>query len=137
MLESLFTVQGLISLATLTLMEIVLGIDNLLFISILSDKLPQESQGKARTIGLALALIMRIVLLWTISWIVGFSQPLITNLLGFDLDISIRDLILLAGGLFLIYKSTIETRRRGGYKIEIKRCLCNSSNRFFRHCILF
>ncbi|TAH24410.1 MAG: TerC family protein [Cytophagales bacterium] len=112
MLESLLTPNGLISLATLTLMEIVLGIDNLLFISVLSDKLPKESQGKARSIGLALALIMRIALLWGISWIVGFSEPLVDNLFGFEHDISIRDLILLAGGLFLIYKSTIEIHEK-------------------------
>lgn len=119
MMESLFTFQGLISLATLTLMEIVLGIDNLLFISILSDKLPKESQNKARTIGLALALIMRIILLWAISWIVGFSQPLIENLFGFDIDISIRDLILLSGGLFLIYKSTVEIHEKvEGHEVE-------------------
>lgn len=121
MMESLFSFQGLISLATLTLMEIVLGIDNLLFISILSDKLPKESQNKARTIGLALALIMRIILLWAISWIVGFSQPLIENLFGFDIDISIRDLILLSGGLFLIYKSTVEIHEKvEGHEEEVK-----------------
>ena len=120
MLESLFSVQGLISLATLTLMEIVLGIDNLLFISILSDKLPKEAQGKARSIGLALALIMRILLLWSISYIIGFSKPLITDLLGFGLDISIRDLILLAGGLFLIYKSTVEIHEKiEGHEEEV------------------
>lgn len=112
MLETLLTAQGLISLATLTLMEVVLGIDNLLFISILSDKLPPESQGKARTIGLALALIMRIMLLWAIAWIVGFSEPLVDNVFGFEHDISVRDLILLAGGLFLIYKSTLEIHER-------------------------
>jgi len=120
-MESLFSFQGLISLATLTLMEIVLGIDNLLFISILSDKLPKESQNKARTIGLALALIMRIILLWAISWIVGFSQPLIENLFGFDIDISIRDLILLSGGLFLIYKSTVEIHEKvEGHEVEVE-----------------
>lgn len=112
MLETLLTAQGLISLATLTLMEVVLGIDNLLFISILSDKLPKASQGKARTIGLALALIMRVLLLWTISWIVGFSEPLISNIFGLGHDISVRDLILLSGGLFLIYKSTVEIHEK-------------------------
>jgi len=94
------------SLLTLTIMEIVLGIDNVIFISILSGRLEPKDQGKARLIGLALALIMRIILLYTISWIVGFDKPLITDFFG--MDISVRDLILFAGGLFLIYKSTAE-----------------------------
>lgn len=115
MFETIFTAQGLISLATLTLMEIVLGIDNLIFISILSDKLPRESQGKARTIGLALALIMRTILLWGIAYIVGFTDPLFVIDIAsanFKHAISVRDLILLGGGLFLIYKSTVEIHEK-------------------------
>lgn len=108
MFESLLTFNGLVSLTTLTLMEIVLGIDNLIFISVLSDKLPMALQNRARVIGLALALIMRILLLWSVTWIIGFSEPIVDNLFGTNHDISIRDLILLAGGLFLIYKSTME-----------------------------
>lgn len=106
MFEPLLTAEGMMSLLTLTVMEIVLGIDNVIFISILSGRLELKDQGKARMIGLALALIMRIILLYTISWIVGFDKPLITDFFG--MDISVRDLILFAGGLFLIYKSTAE-----------------------------
>jgi predicted tellurium resistance membrane protein TerC len=113
MLESLFTVNALISLSTLTLMEIVLGIDNLIFISILSDKLPAEVQNKARVIGLALALIMRLVLLKAIAWIVGFKEPLFEfHLSTWYVEISIRDLILLGGGLFLIVKSVQEIHEK-------------------------
>jgi predicted tellurium resistance membrane protein TerC len=120
MLESLFTFNGLVSLTTLTLMEIVLGIDNLIFISVLSDKLPEALQNKARVIGLALALIMRVLLLWSVTWIIGFSEPIVDNLFGTNHDISIRDLILLAGGLFLIYKSTLEIHENieGNHKHE-------------------
>lgn len=110
-----------ISLTTLTVLEIVLGIDNIVFISILSNKLPEEQQKKARQLGLALALITRILLLLSISWIMSLTQPLfnVAEWLGamdgywFDkLDFSGRDLILLLGGLFLIYKSTVEIHDR-------------------------
>ena len=105
-LEPLFTPEGLVSLVTLALLEIVLGIDNIVFISILSDRLSPENQGKARVTGLSLALIMRIILLFLISWIAGFTKPLVRDVFG--MDISVRDAILFAGGLFLIYKSTFE-----------------------------
>jgi len=95
-----------ISFVTLVLMEIVLGIDNIIFIAILCGFLPgKEQQRKARTIGLSLALLMRILLLFTISWIVHLTHPLITIL---NFDISGRDLILFAGGVFLIYKTVKE-----------------------------
>jgi len=100
-----------ISLLTLTLMEIVLGIDNIIFISIVAGKLPADQQGKARTIGLMLALIFRVVLLLFISYIVGMTEPLFTIDLPFgygEFAATGRDLILLAGGLFLIAKSTTE-----------------------------
>ena len=100
-----------ISLLTLTLMEIVLGIDNIIFISIVAGKLPVEQQGKARTIGLMLALIFRVILLLFISYIVGMKDPLFTLDLPFGFDdfaVTGRDLILLGGGLFLIAKSTTE-----------------------------
>lgn len=100
-----------ISLLTLTLMEIVLGIDNIIFISIVAGKLPASEQGKARTIGLMLALIFRIVLLLFISYIVGMTEPLFTIDLPFgygEFAATGRDLILLGGGLFLIAKSTTE-----------------------------
>ncbi|GAB2457458.1 membrane protein [Hymenobacter qilianensis] len=100
-----------ISLLTLTLMEIVLGIDNIIFISIIVNRLPAEQHGRGRTIGLAMALLFRIGLLLSISWIVSLKDPLFTlNLPFLDADhgVSGRDLILFAGGLFLLAKSTTE-----------------------------
>jgi predicted tellurium resistance membrane protein TerC len=94
-----------ISLATLTLLEIVLGIDNVIFISILAGKLPENQQAKARNLGLALALITRILLLLSIKWLMGLTGTLFQ--VG-DHEFSGKDLILLAGGLFLIAKSTHE-----------------------------
>jgi predicted tellurium resistance membrane protein TerC len=97
--------QAWIALATLTALEIVLGIDNIVFISILSDKLPRAQQAKARMIGLALAMLGRVVLLLSIAWIMRLTAPLISV---WDQRISGRDMILFAGGLFLIGKSTYE-----------------------------
>jgi predicted tellurium resistance membrane protein TerC len=105
MLESLFTADALVALVTLTVMEIVLGIDNVVFLSILAGRLPSHQQQQARSIGLSLALIMRIGLLLAISWVLGLTAPLFAV---FGHDVSGRDLILLAGGLFLIYKATTE-----------------------------
>ncbi len=93
------------ALATLTAMEIVLGIDNLVFISILTNKLPAESRDRARKIGLALALLMRIALVSVIAFLVGLTA---TVLSVFDLEFSWRDLILIVGGLFLLWKATRE-----------------------------
>lgn len=90
---------------TLLALEVVLGIDNIVFISILSGKLPPQQQKSARQIGLGLALIMRVLLLLTLSWIIGLTAPLFTT---FGQKISGRDLILILGGLFLIGKSTYE-----------------------------
>jgi len=101
----LFSAAGLISLLTLIVMEIVLGIDNIIFISILADKLPKNLQRKARRIGLFMALIIRIMLLFSLSWIIGLKETLP---LPFGLEFSGKDLILLAGGLFLLAKSTTE-----------------------------
>ncbi len=95
----------LISLATLTAMEIVLGIDNVVFIAILAGKLPPEQQARARRLGLALALVLRLLLLFAISWVMGLTAGLFTVL---DTEFSGRDLILLGGGLFLIAKATHE-----------------------------
>ena len=97
--------ESLIALLTLTLLEIVLGIDNIIFISILSGKLPKEQQNKARLIGLALAMISRILLLFSIVWIMKLTLPLFSV---FGHEISGKDIILIAGGLFLIGKSTFE-----------------------------
>jgi predicted tellurium resistance membrane protein TerC len=98
-----------VSLLTLSFLEIVLGIDNIIFISIITGKLPQEKQKKGRLLGLALALIMRIILLFGIAYIASLTHPLFSVLGG---DISGRDLILLGGGIFLIYKSTIEIHEK-------------------------
>jgi predicted tellurium resistance membrane protein TerC len=104
-LALIFSVDGLIGLFTLIIMEIVLGIDNIIFISILAGKLPANQQEKARRIGLLLALGIRIVLLFSISWIVSLKEPFITLM---DHGFSGRDIVLLVGGLFLMAKSTSE-----------------------------
>jgi predicted tellurium resistance membrane protein TerC len=98
-----------ISLVTLTVLEIVLGIDNIVFISILAGKLPAGQQSRARRTGLLLALITRVALLFGLSWMVKLTTPLFAI---FDFGVSGRDLILLGGGLFLIAKSTMEIRAR-------------------------
>jgi predicted tellurium resistance membrane protein TerC len=97
--------QAWIGFATLTVLEIVLGIDNIVFISILADKLPPEQQGRARLVGLGLAMLTRILLLLSLTWIIGLTAPLFSVL---GQDISGRDLVLLLGGLFLLAKSTHE-----------------------------
>lgn len=94
-----------IALLTLTSLEIVLGIDNVIFISILADRLPEDQRRRARLLGLSLAMFMRIALLFSINWIANLTDPLFTIL---DKDFSGRDLILLLGGLFLIFKATTE-----------------------------
>jgi predicted tellurium resistance membrane protein TerC len=94
-----------IAFGTLTVLELVLGIDNVIFISILSGKLPPEQQARARYIGLSMALIMRVILLFSLTWVMGLTAPLFTI---FGQSVSGRDLILLIGGLFLIAKSTHE-----------------------------
>lgn len=98
-----------ISLSTLTILEIVLGVDNVIFISILAGKLPKEQQAKARRIGLSLALVIRVGLLFCLSWIVKLTAPLFTVM---EHAVSGRDLILLLGGLFLIAKSTHEIHQK-------------------------
>jgi len=101
---ALLTADGLLALATLSAMEIVLGIDNVVFIAILVGRLPEARRELARRIGLILALGIRILLLFAISWMMGLTAPLFTFGRGF----SGRDLILLGGGLFLIFKATLE-----------------------------
>ena len=93
------------ALLTLTALEIVLGIDNIIFISILTERLPSEQRNRARTTGLLLAMLMRIAMLFSLGWMLGLTQPLFTLIAH---PITGRDLILLLGGLFLIYKSTTE-----------------------------
>jgi len=104
-MENLLSFENLVALLTLTAMEIVLGIDNIVFLAILTGKLPAAQQGKARRIGLFLAMFMRIGLLLTLSWIMRLTQPLFA-VLGHP--VSGRDLILLIGGVFLIFKATWE-----------------------------
>ena len=104
-MEALFTAENLIALATLTSLEIVLGIDNIVFIAILTQKLPVESQPRARRIGLLGAMFMRVGLLLLIGWVMGLTEPLF-NLM--ERTFSGRDLILLGGGLFLVAKATWE-----------------------------
>ncbi len=103
--EAFLTADGLIALVTLTVLEVVLGIDNVIFISILAGKLPKENQEKARRIGLMAAMGMRILLLMSIAWIVRLTAPLFS--LGSH-PVSGRDLILIIGGLFLLFKATRE-----------------------------
>lgn len=109
MLDWLTNPEIWIALLTLTSLEIVLGIDNIIFISILASKLPLEQQNKARQVGLGLAMFVRIALLFSLSWIIGLTEPFMT-MLGFE--ISGRDLILLLGGLFLLAKSTYEIHHK-------------------------
>lgn len=97
--------ESLIALGTLTLLEIILGIDNILFISIISERLPKEQRPKARVLGLALALILRIVLLFGITYLIHFTKPLFTV---FDIGFSIKDLIMFGGGTFLLVKTISE-----------------------------
>src|SRR5829696_2122211 len=109
MFDAFLTADGLIALVTLTVLEIVLGIDNVIFISILAGKLPAHEQERARKIGLMGAMVMRILLLMSIAWIIRLTAPLFTVL---DHPFSGRDLILAGGGLFLIFKSTREIHEK-------------------------
>jgi predicted tellurium resistance membrane protein TerC len=104
-MELLADPQMWIAFLTLTVLELVLGIDNIVFISILAGKLPPEQQSRARYLGLGLALGMRVILLFSLSWVIGLTAPLFTV---FGQEISGRDLVLLIGGLFLLAKSTHE-----------------------------
>lgn len=105
LLSLLSSPSAWVALVTLIVMEVVLGIDNLLFISILTNKLPKDQQSRARKIGIGAALIMRLLLLGTVAFIVQLTEPLFTL---FGHDFAWRDLILLAGGLFLVWKATKE-----------------------------
>ena len=106
-----------ISLLTLTFLEIVLGVDNIIFISIVSNKLPEKQQRFARNIGLILAMVFRSCLLLAINWIIGLKEPIVSfpfslNAEETNLALSWKDIILLAGGLFLIVKSTLEIHHK-------------------------
>ncbi|HQZ83107.1 MAG TPA: TerC family protein [Pyrinomonadaceae bacterium] len=104
-MEWIFDPNIWIAFLTLSLLELVLGIDNIIFISILSGRLPEKDQPRARFIGLSLALVMRVILLFSLSWVMSLTTPLFTV---FGNSLSGRDLILVVGGLFLLFKSTHE-----------------------------
>lgn len=108
-MEIFLTSEAWVALITLSFLEIVLGIDNIIFISLLTNKLPEESRGKARFAGISLALLFRIAMLLGITWIIGFTQPIFEV---FDHVVTGRDLVLFIGGLFLIGKSTSEIHHK-------------------------
>jgi predicted tellurium resistance membrane protein TerC len=108
-MEIFLHAEAWIALLTLTFLEIVLGIDNIIFISIATGKLPPKQQPRARTIGMILALLFRILLLVSITWIIQLTKPLFT--IG-ETSFSVRDIILLAGGIFLIWKSVTEIHQK-------------------------
>ncbi len=113
-MEAIFTVENLIALVTLTAIEIVLGIDNIVFIAILTGRVKKEAQDRVRRIGLVLAMVMRILLLLSITWVMSLTRPLFSVL---ENEISGRDIILIVGGLFLIAKATHEIHKKveGGF----------------------
>lgn len=104
-MEAILSTEIIASFVTLSLLEIVLGIDNLIFIALVADNLPKEYRRKARTLGLSLALGIRIAMLLGVSWIMSLTEPLFT---AFGVELSMKDLLLLGGGLFLIGKATFE-----------------------------
>ena len=108
-MDAIFTADNVVALLTLTALEVVLGVDNVIFISILAGKLPPADQDRARRVGLLAAMVMRILLLFSLAWIVRLTEPIVTIL---GRGISGRDLILLGGGLFLIAKATMEIHEK-------------------------
>lgn len=108
-MDAFLTSDGILALVTLTFLEVILGVDNVIFISILSSRLPAAVQLKARRVGLLAAMVMRVGLLMSIAWIIRLTSPLFTV---FGQDISGRDLILIGGGLFLLGKATLEIHDR-------------------------
>jgi predicted tellurium resistance membrane protein TerC len=129
-----------VSLLTLTFLEIVLGIDNVIFISIVADKLPKERQRSSRNIGLTLAMLFRIGLLLCITWIIGLKDPVISipsfaGITENGLDLSYKDLILIAGGLFLIIKSTLEIHHK--FQKEEKKELKSNKKKIGFGAVIF
>ena len=108
-MEIFFQPDTWVALLTLTFLEIVLGIDNIIFISLVAGRVPEENQKKARLGGLSIALVMRILLLLSITWIIGLTEPVITIA---DFKLSWRDIILISGGIFLLVKSTLEIHHK-------------------------
>lgn len=130
-METLFTAESIISLLTLTFLEIVLGIDNIIFISIAANKLPAADQPKARNIGLLLAMIFRIILLFGLSFLISLQKPFTHIDIGwFQAAFSGQSLILFVGGLFLIYKATSEIHHKleGGEEPEVSSTTAGAKN---------
>ncbi len=123
--SSLLTIEGIMAFLTLTLLEIVLGIDNLIFISLIVARVEKEKQRFTRVIGLLLALVFRIMLLLSITWVMKLDNPLFN---AFDIDFSVKDLILIAGGLFLLFKSTNEIHHKLTHKEDGSAKPKSSSN---------
>src|SRR5690606_1680642 len=133
-MEIFLLTETWVALLTLTFLEIVLGVDNIIFISIISSDLPAGQQAKARNLGLLFALVFRVALLLGISYIIQFTQPIFSV---FDIDFSGRDLILAGGGLFLLFKSTIEIHHKmEGEATEVKANSANSMGRVIFQIIL-
>jgi predicted tellurium resistance membrane protein TerC len=105
MFDWIFTLEGWLGLATLSLLEVVLGIDNLIFISVTAQRLPESQRARARFVGLLGALVLRLIMLSMLVWIIGLTQP-ITTIAGFEL--TWRDVIMFLGGMFLLWKGTVE-----------------------------
>lgn len=103
----LFTPANLVAAAALTLMEVVLGVDNIVFVAIIAGRVPPEERGRIRTIGLVISVILRVIMLFGLTWIIGMTKPLFTMPI-LDQEMTLKDLLLLAGGLFLLYSSTKE-----------------------------
>lgn len=117
-MEAFLTAEGLASFVTLSLLEIILGIDNLIFISLVANTLPKERRNKVRVMGLTLALAMRVVMLMSITWLMGLTEPLFTLM---EKGFSFRDLLLIGGGLFLVGKATLEMHADIGGMEEKRR----------------
>ena len=130
--EVLLRAESLIALGTLTLLEIILGIDNILFISIISERLPEEQRPRARVVGLALALIFRVALLFMITWLVHFEDPLFTF---FEIGFSVKDLIMLGGGTFLLVKTISEIHHKMDETEDEKGGLKNTKAKSFMSVI--
>jgi predicted tellurium resistance membrane protein TerC len=128
-MNELLTTEGLVSLATLTFLEIVLGIDNIVFISIITSRISKAKQKNARILGIGLALVARIVLLLLVSWLIGLQKPIFS--IG-NYTVSYRDIILFLGGLFLIGKSVTELHG----KIEGGRSKENVAVASFRNAVI-
>jgi len=127
MFEWIASPEAWVALATLTALEIVLGIDNIIFLSILVARLPEKQRAIGRTLGLALAMLTRLALLFSLSWVMSLTHPFISP---FGYDISGRDLILIGGGLFLLYKATIEIHQSVEGSDEETELKSGSSNFF-------